>query len=131
MDLNKTRLDLTALEEGRWFPFYEDLEVRISSSRGARYQKALDAMQSTRRRDMPKVDADDESTPLKRLVADYLVHDWRNLKLGGPDDVPFSPDKAFELFCDPQLVEFYQWVIGVAGALSQFREQRTEEAVGN
>jgi len=67
----------------------------------------------------------------KEAVANCICKGWEGIS--GPDgkDIPYSPEKALELFKDKSLYHFYRWIITESNAASNYEAEEAEESVKN
>ena len=67
---------------------------------------------------------------LNRIIADTILVDWKGMMYAG-EEVPYSPEKAYEYLSDPKLKDFREHVLKLAMEASHYRDSQIEEAVGN
>ena len=105
------------------------VEVCVRSKRSVAYKKALERHSRPHRRELRKPEPDGKLVQdiIRKAAADGLVVDWRGLTESG-EDVPFTPEKAEELFRDRELQALFDFVVECAEDDREFRVGDEEDA---
>jgi len=67
----------------------------------------------------------------KKVVARYILLDWKNLLDEKGKEIKYSEEKAYEIISDPENDLFYTWVLEAASEEQNFRKQSMEDELGN
>ena len=74
---------------------------------------------------------EDTERTTKEAIAHTIVLGWRNLEDDNGNSIPYSPEKALEFLKDPEMLDFYNWVLLTANNAELFRKQFDAESEGN
>jgi hypothetical protein len=57
--------------------------------------------------------------------------DWKNIDDGKGKDIPYSKEKALEFFENPELEDFFDFIVLVANQKENYRKKVNEESAKN
>lgn len=130
-DLYET--DDNAEEDGKWFSeFGPEIQLKLRRFSSAKSRKVRDSLF----KGPLKVYKTAEKIPTSlseeltaRHLAEGIVVDWKGVYDRDGNEIPFSPDRAADLFL--KLKDFATEVILVAVNMDNFRKEKVDEIVGN
>lgn len=141
MDLNNVRIDPLKEAEGAWITIDDETSVKVARMFNVNYVAALEKVAKTRNISpanrtsliMGEARAGEESQEdkdaLTRVIADTILLDWKGLKIDGKD-VPYSPEKCFEVLANPDYLEFRRFVLTASDNAEYFRAEEVRKSLG-
>lgn len=127
MDLKDLQLDLNASEDGVFFPFSDDCEIKIAQWGNKAHKKFLREMYTKHGR---KIDAgavsDSQADLLMSGQWQHIVKDWNGMTEGGKT-LKFSPKVIKDLATNPQYKSFFEKIASLAREEENFRTQNIKE----
>jgi hypothetical protein len=127
--LSSVAADLAAEEVGEWTasPTFPGVEYLVSSLNKPAYVTARDlSLQRLARRYKGKPPPSAEITAeAGKLYCRHILHGWRGF------DVPYAPEKALEILCDPAYRAVLQDVEWCASQVGQAEIEFVEDATKN
>jgi hypothetical protein len=131
--LSSLKVDTAKSEEGVWFPFGEDFEVKVARIGNPKYQSYITKMSKPHVRSIRRQGIASEM--LKKIqrqaTAKFLLLDWRGLHDDNGEEIPYSEAKALEILSNPQYPEFYDIVLECAQDNEMFRSEDEADAEKN
>lgn len=67
---------------------------------------------------------------MKELAAEFLLLGWKGMEDDDGKPIPYSKEKALEIFKDPQLNDFYLFVIMTANNRENYRVRELKADAG-
>jgi hypothetical protein len=132
-ELNSIRLDLDAVENGRWCAYHDDIEFLVASTKCEAFQKSQRKLTSKVTRGFRTgSDGEDKQRSaafIKAFVVD-CVRGWKNLSVGGKA-IKFTPAKACEILLDPAYVDALDFCYAEANDQAEFAESNLEARAKN
>jgi len=131
--LSQLMTDPTKNEQGIWVDYDDGMRLRVCSTSKRAYEEARESLLRPHRRRI----RDDRMSPseiaevIKPAVARHLLVDWEGLEDEDGNEIPYTPEKALELFNNPLLEDLYVTVMEVAGKAGAFRRDSLEESAKN
>jgi len=99
-------------EDGVWITqVMGDLDLLIASTDKVKYKEMADE----------KFEKDIQN----KALAKHILLGWRNLQIN-KEDIPYSEEKAYEILCNPEYIEFRKLVISLAEEEEVFRKEALE-----
>jgi|TARA_R110000744_G_scaffold86715_1_gene169574 hypothetical protein len=127
MDINDVKTNLEASDEGVFFPFGEDCEIKIAQWGNKEHKKFLRQVYAKHGR---KIDAgainDAQSDALMLPQWEHIVKDWTGITNDG-EPMEFSVKLLMELASDKHYSAFFQKIASVAKEEENFRIQNIKE----
>lgn len=139
--LSSFRTDLDLELSGRWVQFGDEdekgkcIELKIARLGNKNYERQLgmlkrsDLKKIMRRRG--RIDINALEPYMKESMAVHVLLDWKNIQDEKGKTIPYSPEKALELFNDHSLREFYEFVRDEAQDVEEYRAGVAEDSAGN
>ena len=128
MDLNKISIDLEKEKEGIWVDLDGDTSFCIARMYNPKFNKRFERLSAPYRSAAKRGMMDDEkaSEILNRVLAETVLLDWKGLNRDGVN-VKYSPEEAFKILNDKQLIPIKQFVLDVAEEESNYRIEEIQE----
>ena len=127
MDLNDVKTDLDGSEEGIFFPFGEDCNIKIAQWGNKKHKKFLREIYNKHGR---KIDAgaitDAQSDALMVPQWQYIVKDWKGITENG-EELEYSVEAVTALASNPQFKNFFAKIGAIAKEEENFRIQNVKE----
>lgn len=124
-------LDLSKVEEGTWFELSAgEMKVKLRNANSKVYKKALVDARNSFKGMRKLTEAQFEIIGKKGLVYGLLL-DWSGFYDEEGKEIPFSTEKAWEIFNDDRLIDLANEVIAFAQDSEQFRLENKEESEKN
>ena len=122
---------LKSTTEGVWADCGGGLRIKVARMGNAAYEEELrkSAKPFMRQMRLGTMNVEDMEALAMKAIAKHIIQDWENLEDNDGKTIPFSHDKALELFREYH--DFYSVVKEVAGESEIFRTDEMEEAAGN
>ena len=107
--------------DGVWVDF-AGIGLRIARARNPKYQEVLRSLVEPRKKDIrdDKLDIEDFNKILDEVRAKTILLDWKNLQDNDGKEIPYSSEMALKFFRDPELKDFYKFVMAVSDDADQY-----------
>jgi len=132
MDINKVKTDVAKQNDGTWVDFLMGIRLKIARSRNPKYNELMRKLTENMRIDMRegKFDNTEFNNVLIKVRAETILLDWENID---EDDkpVPYSVEKAVEYFSNPELNDFYTFVVAVSESADAYKKDLVEDSEKN
>lgn len=131
--LSEISTDPKLEKDGVWLDYAVGIRVKVSRLDNPEYREHLATALKPYRTNVKqgKVDPEAIAKDVKRVRAEYILRDWMNIEDEDGKPIPYSPEKAFEVFMDPKFHDFYEFVIGCSEQAANFRLEVIQEELGN
>lgn len=131
--ISSVKVDKKKEEEGVWMDWLLDMEVKVARMGNTAYRKALVELSGPEMDAVMAgaVDSDVREKVQKQAAAKSLITGWRGFEDDEGKPIPFSHNKAVELFLDPGFEHLYQFVLVMSNNVELFFANREERAEKN
>jgi len=131
-DINAIKVDLKKEIEGVWVDFILGIRLKIARARNVKYTELLQKLLDPYRKDIRenKVKAEDFANILLEVRAKTILLDWENIEEEGKT-IPYSAKKAIEYFKNPELKDFYDFVVGVSENADEYKKDLIKDSEKN
>lgn len=131
--LNVLRTDTKKVSEGVWVDYTCGIRLLIAGIRNNRYKAALESVLKPHMNRIHNglMGPEERLNLIKPAVAQFILLNWENVDGDDGKPLPYSWQKALDAFNDPQMEEFYHFVIETATTAEIFRVQELEAAKEN
>ena len=122
---------LRATNDGVWAECGGGLRIKVARMGNPAYEESIrkSAKPFMRQMRLGTMNVEDMEGLAMKAIAKHIILDWENLDDNDGTPIPFSPDKALELF--KEYHDFYTMVKEVSGEAEIFRSDEMDEAAGN
>lgn len=137
MKLTKLKTDTTAAKEGVWVTMTEDFKVKIARSNSPEFQSFMHKRARGKGRRFLKSGAVDSAALeamkpiMKEALARCLIVDWKGLQDEAGNEIPYSEEKAVEIFTDPAYEDLFNDVLEAAQDQELYRAEEDASDAGN
>jgi len=131
-DINSIKTDSNKEIEGVWVDFELGIKLKIARARNPKYTELLRQLLDPLRVDIrnDKVAVDDFNNILLEVRARTVLLDWKNIEENGKS-IPYSSEKAIEYFKNPDLKDFYVFVVSISENSAQYKKDLIENSEKN
>jgi hypothetical protein len=137
MDINALRLDLNKEKEGAWVryeveDFATDIWLKIARWGNPEFVKAVAEIAAQRKvvLNVKELDAEQRVDVNREAASRTILLDWKGATDNG-QPLGYSPGKALEFFRDPEMRNFWAFVVGQSMRDANFRKEIHEADQGN
>ena len=133
--LSSVAADVDLIEAGVWKTYHEGMRFRIASNHCKLFRHGSQELNATGARiafitDEPGGNPE-RTKAFRSLMSDTLVMDWEGMEDDDGTAIPYSKDRAREIFTDPRYVDLIEWVWQVAQDLGNYVEQAKHDQAKN
>jgi len=131
-DINSIKIDLKKEEDGIWIDFAAGIQLKIARARNTKYVELLRNLTEQYRKEIreDKFDAEDFANILLEVRAKTVLLDWKNIEENGKS-VSYSVEKAIEYFKNPELKDFYTFVVIISENADYYKKDLIKESEKN
>ena len=131
-NINRVKTDLVKEVDGTWVDFILGIRLKIARSRNAKYNEMIRNLTENMRIDMRdgKFDTEGFNEVLVQVRAHTILLDWENVDEDGVE-IPYSPEKAMQYFRDPELKDFYTFVVAISESAEAYKKDLVKESEKN
>jgi hypothetical protein len=131
--IERIKSDLKKESSGVWIPFAEGVELKIARARNPLYLERLQVLVEPHRQSIrdDTMNTDVLGDILKKVRAETILLDWKNIEDKNGNTIPYSSRQALEFFNDPELKELYAFVVITSERAELFRKDFVKESEKN
>lgn len=131
IDLVKT--DLQKEDKGVWIDFELGIRLKIARARNSAYREVMRELTEPHLKDIREgeMPLDKLEDLLKQVRAKTILLDWENIEDKDGDSIPYSPEQALVFFNDPELRDFYTFVVLASENMENFKKKLIKDAEKN
>ena len=131
-NINRVKTDLSKERDGIWIEFIMGIRLKIARARNPKYSELIRKLTQDMRVDMRegKFDTEQFNEVLIQVRAHTILLDWENIDEDGVD-VPYSPEKAMEYFRNPELKDFYTFVVSISESSEAYKKDLVKDSEKN
>lgn len=131
--LNVLRTDTKKVTNGVWVDYTCGIRLLIAGIRNSRYKAALESILKPHMNRIHNglMGPEERLNLIKPAVARFILLGWENVDGEDGKPLPYSYQEALKVFSDPQMEEFYHFVIETATTAETYRVQELETAKEN
>ena len=118
---------------GVWVDFAEGIQLKIARASNPKYKELLRDFMEPKRKDRreDKLDLEDLATLFIEIRAKTILLDWKNIEDNDGKSIPYSSEKAMEFFKDPELKDFYDFVVVVSESANHYKKDLIKDSEKN
>lgn len=132
-NINSIKTDLNKENEGAWVDYVLGIRLKIARSRNPKYQELLRSITAPKiieiRED--KMELEDFNKLMAEVRAKTILLGWENIEDTDGKPIPYSSVKALEFFKNPELKDFYKFVVAVSENADQYKKELVEASEKN
>lgn len=132
-NIEKIKTDSQKEIEGVWVDFALDIKLKIARARNPKYTELVRNLTEPIRVKMrdDTIEMDELNEILLQVRAKTILLDWQNIEDKDGATISYSPEKVEEFFRDPELRDFYKFIIAVSENADQYRKDLVKESEKN
>lgn len=132
-NIEKIKTSVEKEVDGVWVDFAMGIQLKIARARNPKYQellrKLIDPVRVEIRDD--KLDIKDFNDIILEVRAKTILLDWKNIEDENGNTIQYSPEKAIEFFKNPELKDFYKFVVTISENADQYKKDLIESSEKN
>lgn len=131
--LNAIATDMEKAESGVWLGYDSGIEIKVARWGNKKHQQYTQQLLKphlsvVRGKNAEPTLLDDID---RQAAAKYVLLDWKNIQDDNGLDIPYSAEKALEIFRDPAFEDFYRFVVSVSMNRENYRLDLQKDAEKN
>ena len=132
-NINKIKTDLQKETQGVWIDFEAGIRLKIARARNPAYNELMRKLTEPHRKTIREGGAELELLEnLQRQVrAKTILLDWKNIEDETGKTIKYSSEQALEFFHDPELRDFYTFVILESENMANFKKELVKDSEKN
>lgn len=133
-NINKIKTDSQKEIQGVWTDFAEGIRLKIARARNPAYKKSIrDLTEPHQIKEIreDKLMLEDLDELLKQVRAKTILLGWENIEDEAGKPIEYSPEQALAFFNDPELHDFYTFVILTSENMELFKKELVKDAEKN
>lgn len=118
---------------GVWIDFSEGIQLKIARARNPKYQELIRDLMEPKKvkiRD-DKISIEDLNDVLLQVRAKTILLDWKNIEDSNGKPILYSSEKALEFFGDPELKDFYEFIVMISENADQYKKSLVADSEKN
>ena len=131
--IESIKTDVKLEVDGKWVEYVFGIRLKIARAGNSAYNEAMrnlvDPIKAEIREE--KLTIEDFAELLLTVRAKTVLLGWENIEDKEGKCITYSPEKAEEFFKDPELKDFYTFVVGISEDQAQYAKRVDEESVKN
>lgn len=130
--LNAIKTDLKKEIDGVWRN-YEGIKLLIARARNSVYLELLNKLREPYEESIRNetITEDQLVDIVKQARSQAILLDWNSLEDNDGNEISYSREKALEFFRDPELKDFYQFVVLCSETSENYRKRLVEDSEKN
>lgn len=131
--LKALRTDTLLEQEGIWVDYEAGVRVKVARLSNTKFEQALRTASKPHLRQIrsKRAPLDLIENLTREAAARHILLGWENLDDDDGTPIPYSPERALEIFNDPTLHDFYKFVMQISTDSELYRREDMEESLGN
>jgi len=132
-NIESIKTDLQKETEGVWVNFEVGIRLKIARARNAAYRESMRKIMEPHRKTIREggMDIEDLEDLLRQVRAETILLDWENIEDKNGNPITYSSKQALEFFNDPELRDFYTFVITQSENMENFKKELVEDSEKN
>lgn len=132
-NIESIKTDLNKQANGVWVDFAEGIRLKIARAKNPKYIELLRDLVEPERKAIreDKLDIDNLADIVLEVRAKTILLDWENIEDNDGNSIPYSSEKAMEFFKNPELNDFYVFVVAVSENADQFKKDLVKDSEKN
>ena len=132
-NIERIKSDVQKEDNGVWIDFEVGIKLKIARARNFAYRELMQKLVEPYRKDIREGEIDLEviQTILKQVRAKTILLDWENIEDKNGKTIKYSPEQTQAFFDDPELRDFYTFVILASENMEHFKKELVEDSEKN
>jgi len=127
------KTDLQKETQGVWIDFEVGIKLKIARARNLAYRELMTKLTEPHRKTIREggMEFEELEDILKQVRAETILLDWRNIEDEAGNIITYSAKQALEFFRDPELRDFYTFVIVQSENMENFKKELVKDSEKN
>jgi len=118
--------------QGIWVDYVLGIKLRIARARNSKYLEEIMILTEPYKKELRESeDVEKFEKILKQVRAKTILLDWQNIEDKDGNVIPYSVEKALEFFNNPELRDFYNFVILTSEDADYYRKNLIKDSEKN
>jgi len=132
-NIENLKTDAIKESDGVWIDYGLGVRLKIARARNPKYKEFLRKLVEPLKVDMraEKTSMEELNKALITVRANTILLGWENIEDSNGNQIPYSAKKAEEFFSDPELKDFYEFVVTVSESADKYKKILVEESEKN
>ena len=132
-NIESIKTDLKKETEGVWVEFELGIRLKIARARNVAYLELMRKTMEPRRKTIREggMELEELQDLLKGIQAKTVLLDWENIEDKDGKSIEYSSEQALAFFNDPELRDFYTFVVTQSENMEHFKKELVKEAEKN
>ena len=113
-----------AMVNGVWVNFEAGIRVRVARLYNKRHAEILSRLRAEAMEGADETKAEDV---FMRSIAEGVITGWQNLEDDDGKPIPFSAEKAYEIFGNEEYRDFYDFICDTSVKRALYRQKATKK----
>lgn len=131
--IDNIKTDLQKETEGVWVEFELGIRLKIARARNAAYLEMMRKIMEPRRKTIREggMELEELQDLLKQVQAKTVLLGWENIEDKEDKPIKYSSEQALAFFNDPELRDFYTFVITQSENMENFKKELVKDSEKN
>ena len=131
-NIESLKTDVNKEQDGTWVDFVLGIRLKIARARNPKYNEMIRKLTEHMRIDMreKRFNYEEFNEVLIKVRAKTILLDWENIDEKGVA-IHYSAEKAAEYFRNPELKDFYTFVVAISESAEAYKKDIIEESEKN
>ena len=132
-NIEQIKSDLKKETEGVWVEFELGIRLKIARARNVAYLESMRKIMEPRRKTIREggMEIEELQDLLKQVQAKTVLLGWENIEDKDGESIAYSSDQALTFFNDPELRDFYTFVVTQSENMENFKKELVKDSEKN
>lgn len=132
-NIESIKTDLQKEDKGVWIDFESGIKLKIARARNSAYRELMRQLTEPHQQKIREGEMEIEVLEdlLKQVRAKTILLGWENIEDKTGMTILYSPEQALAFFNDPELRDFYTFVILTSENMENFKKKLIEDSEKN
>lgn len=131
--IENIKTDLQKEDKGVWLDFELGIRLKIARARNSAYRELMRELTEPYRKDIREdgIKLEVLEDLLRQVRAKTILLGWENIEDKAENPIEYSPEQALAFFNDPELRDFYTFVVMASENMENFKKELIEDSEKN
>ncbi|GAI86252.1 unnamed protein product [marine sediment metagenome] len=132
-NIESIKTDLKKETEGVWVDFEVGIRLKIARARNVAYRESMRKIMEPRRKTIREggMELEELQDLVKQVQAETVLLDWENIEDKDGNSIKHSSEQALAFFNDPELRDFYTFVVTQSENMENFKKELVKDSEKN
>jgi len=132
-NIERVKTDLQKEDKGVWIDFELGIRLKIARARNSAYRELMRQLTEPYLKDIREgeLELNILEDLLRQVRAKTILLDWENIEDKNGDPIEYSSEQALAFFNDPELRDFYTFVVMASENMENFKKKLIKDAEKN